>query len=128
MGTRSTIKFYERDGEKKVFVCAVYQQYDGYIEGVGKELKEFCKSGVLVKGFSDNKNKRQFNGMGCLAAQFIAEFKKGVGGLYMTTKDNKQEYNYVVISDMSKKPYTLNMSCKENKKYTCFLIYDDEEN
>jgi len=127
MGTRSTIKFYERWGKEDLFVCAIYQQYDGYIEGVGKELKDFCNSGVLVNGFSRNHNKRQFNGIGCLAAQFIAEFKKETGGLYMTTENDEQEYNYVVIADTSKKPYTLNISCKEDKTYTSFITYNDEE-
>ena len=34
--------------------------------------------------------------MGCLAAQFIKEHKTDIGGLYMTNKDDSQEYDYEV--------------------------------
>ena len=55
MGTRSTIKFYESDSIEgtEQFLCAVYQQFDGYPEGVGKEIKDFIQSGKFVNGILD---------------------------------------------------------------------------
>jgi hypothetical protein len=103
MGTRSTIKFYEsfgkdEQGKPKVRpVACIYQQYDGYPSGVGMELAEFLNSMTVVNGFGMNEKKgTHANGMGCLAAQFIAEFKTGIGGFYMTNPDDSQEYNYEV--------------------------------
>ena len=92
MGTRSVIKFQE-DGET---ICAIYQQFDGYIEGVGVTLHDFLKDFTIVNGLSDGQPERVANGMGCLAAQFIAEHKNGSGGFYMTHPDDNQEYNYLV--------------------------------
>ena len=98
MGTRSLIHFYDGtlgfDNEDPPILCTVYQQYDGYIDGVGEYLLEFIKSGTL-----GSPSDRYFNGMGCLAAQYIAETKEGAGNLYIeppgaTGRD--EEYVYVV--------------------------------
>lgn len=95
MGTRSTITFQD-DGNT---VCKIYQQYDGYIEGVGKELADFLQDCNLVNGISGGQEGRVCNGMGCLAAQFVAEHKDGAGGFYMVPFDADDEsYNYVVNS------------------------------
>jgi hypothetical protein len=40
---------------------------------------------------------KQFNGMGCLAAQMVANFKDGAGSFYLypvTTTDCGQDYEY----------------------------------
>lgn len=95
MGTRSVIKFQE-DGET---ICACYQQYDGYIEGVGATLYDFLKDFAVVNGLSLDQRGRVANGMGCLAAQFIAEQKDGAGGFYMTHPEDHQLYNYLVNSN-----------------------------
>jgi hypothetical protein len=41
MSTRSTVKFY--NGVQEQPVLSVYQQFDGYIEGVGHELANWLK-------------------------------------------------------------------------------------
>ena len=87
MGTRSVIKFYENG----VFLWAVYQQFDGYLSGVGKDLKEFIKSKQWVNGFQNN---NQFNGMGCFVSQFISNFKSGTGGLYIIPEKECADYGY----------------------------------
>jgi hypothetical protein len=92
MGTRSTIHFQE-NGET---VCSIYQQYDGYPEGVGLELAEFLNSITIVNGIRPGQNDKIANRVGCLAAQFIAEQKNGPGAFYITDKDDRQEYNYFV--------------------------------
>lgn len=89
MGTRSTITF-KKDGKP---ICKIYQQFDGYLEGVGVELKDFLKSREFVNGFSDT---NVFNGAGCCIAQYIAEHKNGAGNLYMTSFDDVEEYNYTI--------------------------------
>ena len=92
MGTRSIITF---KGDGNTF-CSVYQQFDGYPDGVGLDLANFLKSKKLVNGISGDGSK-VFNGAGCLIAQYIAAHKSKAGGLYITTpEDNNEEYNYVV--------------------------------
>lgn len=94
MGTRSLTFVY--DGRKKV-LC-LYRQYDGYVSGHGAELASFLKSGKLVNGIPGGKEKF-FNGMGCLAAQMVANFKVGAGNFYIMATDTKdvwQEYEYHV--------------------------------
>jgi len=96
MGTRSTVKFYN-EFEKEEPILSVYQQFDGYIDGVGHDLANFLKGKTIINGIGKQTMKDGFaNGMGCLAAQYVAEKKTKIGGFYLTTKDNEQEYNYEV--------------------------------
>ena len=101
MGTRSTIKFIEKTAEgKEIQLINIYQQYDGYIEGVGYQLANFLINKKLVNGIPMyNKNVNIANGLGCLIAQFIKEFKTDVGGLYIEAPDLNEEYNYYVYFD-----------------------------
>ena len=93
MGTRSTIKFYE--GNKPLL--SIYTQYDGYISGVGHDLANFLKDIKVVNGYgSKDTIFNAANGMGCLAAQYLAKFKDKIGNVYITTPDDEQEYNYEV--------------------------------
>lgn len=95
MGTRSTIKFYEKIEEDLYFLCNVYQQYDGYIGGVGNSIKRFIKSKPFVNGIGSDEN--VFNGAGCFVAQFIKEFKTRPGGLYIYSEEETEEYNYKIV-------------------------------
>ncbi len=102
MGTRSTIKFYsEFDKELKSPILSVYQQYDGYISGVGYELATWLLGKKIINGISGQTMEDGYaNGMGCLAAQFVLAFKDSIGGFYCTNVNNEQEYNYsVFLSD-----------------------------
>ena len=97
MVTRSLTFVY--DGDKQII--NMYRQFDGYPSGHGAELAEFLGSGEMVNGYSD-KDAKQFNGMGCLAAQMIANFKNSVGGFYIhavTDTDCWQDYEYHVYED-----------------------------
>lgn len=96
MGTRSTVKFYDEFDNQKV-ILSVYQQFDGYIEGVGYDLAEFLKDKTIGHKTIGHKMLDGFaNGMGCLAAQYVAEKKTDIGGFYLTTDDDEQEFNYEV--------------------------------
>ena len=98
MGTRSTIKFFgeEKEIEKNYSIASIYQQYDGYLSGVGKNLISWLKDIHMVNGIDINGGMKVANGIGCLAAQYIAEHKKSAGGLYMTSENDTEEYNYEI--------------------------------
>lgn len=96
MGTRSTVKFYSEFNQKTP-ILSVYQQYDGYISGVGHELANWLKDKKIINGFGSQTMEDGFaNGMGCLAAQYVAAHKSEIGGFYLTTPDDTQSYNYTV--------------------------------
>lgn len=94
MGTRSITYFYdEHDTEDKPFF-AFYRQFDGYIDGHGKELLEMVTTRKLINGYNldqeaDHENGVQLyaNGAGDLAAQILSEFKQqkyhNIGGIYI---------------------------------------------
>ena len=96
MGTRSTVKFYDEYSREPVL--SVYQQYDGDIKGIGYELANFLKDKKIINGFMLGQTMKNgyANGMGCLAAQYVALNKKEIGGFYLTYPKDKQEYNYEV--------------------------------
>ena len=99
MVTRSLTFVYSesKSGEKATPIMNMYRQYDGYPSGHGAELAEFLSGGRLVNGLSGMGKEKQFNGMGCLAAQMVANFKDGAGSFYLypvTTTDCGQDYEY----------------------------------
>ena len=96
MGTRSTVKFYNEFNDE--LILSVYQQFDGYIDGVGHDLANFLADKEVINGIGNNQSMEggYANGMGCLAAQYVAANKTGIGGFYLTNKDDEQEYNYEV--------------------------------
>ena len=102
MGTRSTITFCEKVDDKIIPYVNIYQQYDGYLEGVGKELCEWLKDKIIVNGFSPSDRRDIANGVGCLVAQFISDKKNGVGNFYIYPIGECRsycDYNYTVIID-----------------------------
>lgn len=103
MGTRSTTKFIVKRGKDLTPIMNVYQQWDGYISGVGYDLANFLKRKKFINGIRLGQETDEYaNGFGCLVAQYVKEFKTGVGSLYITDLDDKQEYNYEVIFDEDK--------------------------
>lgn len=104
MGTRSTIAFIDKrvTRAEKVYtdeIVRIYQQYDGYPSGVGMELAKWLKDKKVINGYSlDQTIEKGFcNGIGCISAQFIHDFKTDIGGLYITNHDDIENYNYKVI-------------------------------
>lgn len=98
MGTRSLTFVYNEHNEA---ILNLYRQYDGYIAGHGAELAEFLAGKTLVNGFG-MKSTSLANGMGCLAASLVANFKETVGGFYIhsvTSTDCGQDYEYHVYRD-----------------------------
>jgi hypothetical protein len=94
MGTRALTFVY--DGSTPI--VNMYRQYDGYPTGHGLELAQFLTRGKLVSGLSD-KEEVVFNGMGCLAAAMVANFKETPGGFYIHSVEQTecgQDYEYHV--------------------------------
>jgi hypothetical protein len=99
MGTRSLTFVYEG---KQRLLC-MYRQFDGYPAGHGRELAEFLAGfDAVVNGIRSGETRKIANGMGCLGAQLVANFKAEAGGFYLyptNTKDAGQEYEYHIYAD-----------------------------
>lgn len=99
MGTRSLTFVYDN----KEPMINMYRQYDGYPSGHGSELAKFLNSfDAIVNGIPVGDKRRLANGMGCLAAQLIANFKTEVGGFYIypvSADDCGQDYEYHVYEN-----------------------------
>ena len=98
MGTRS-LTYITADGEN--LIC-MYKQSDGSPAGYGGELATFLRGRKMVEGLPlSNCHKKVANGMSDLAAQLIAQFKKGVGEVYLENPaeenpDHGQEFVYLI--------------------------------
>jgi hypothetical protein len=94
MGTRCVVTFIDRD----LPIASVFHTYDGYPEGVGKDLAEFLAGVRIINGMTGCETLGAFaNGVACLAAQYIREVKTSVGGVYMINVNaDQEEYNYNV--------------------------------
>jgi hypothetical protein len=132
MGTRSLTIV--KDGEGKKDLLTIYRQFDGYLSGHGKDLKNFLASRVLVNGLGRHDEKIEANGMGCLAAQLVSILKTGgegerinPGGIYIYpngSHDVGEEYIYIISprgASFDLKIYTLG----DGPDYKCNrLIYN----
>lgn len=86
MGTRSTIHIYSKYGKNLV---NIYTQYDGYYQGVGKEIYEFW-----------NNKENYGNGFRDTALLFISKYKGNEPyNRYLTDERDEQEYNYYIYED-----------------------------
>ncbi len=108
MGTRSITKFFDNDR----CVLALYCQFDGYPEGVGQQIADFVTSKPMVNGIGGDSN--VFNGVGCMAAQFLAHVKQKAGLWYCTSSNAEaQDYCYEVHGGLGDdlKPLPVRMVC-----------------
>lgn len=107
MGTRSTITFIGKTGNKETPYVKIYQQYDGYIDGVGHDLARFLVKRRLINGIQNETMEEAANGIGCLIAQYISVNKNNIGDLYIEPLNSNNEwidYNYKVIINEDKVP------------------------
>ena len=83
-----------------VQVCVLYGQFDGHFFSHGQKLKEFLEPYYLVNGYgSEDAKNSAANGIGCLAAQAVAHFKRGIGNFLLQSPGaelNQEPYVYVV--------------------------------
>lgn len=96
MGTRSLT--FVTENEAMPILC-MYRQMDGYPSGHGADLAEFLAPIKMVNGLGGDAESVA-NGTGCLAAQIVAHFKDGPGGIYLhrpnKNMDCWQEFEYWV--------------------------------
>ena len=116
MVTRSITVIKDATGSK---IIEMYKQSDEF----GAELQEFINSGIMVDGIGLNA-KHKFNSIACFAAQLVAHFKDGPGGIYLHSptsnyKNKKKywdkyraEYYYEIDSDLKLRCW----DCYKNKK------------
>ena len=87
--TNSVTYVHESDRRSPVLI-RMLRHSDGGLSGHGKELKDFLSGITLVNGLSANQC-AVANGMDCLAAQIVAHFKEGAGGIYLTLSTRSAE-------------------------------------
>ena len=91
MSTRSLIRFAEREEgvsfseHPERIEVQVYKHYDGYPEGHPVDLAKFLIGFNMVNGLQDRY--KEANGLGCLAAQYVAAFKEQAGDVYIENPD-----------------------------------------
>ena len=98
MSTRSLVRFAKREEgvsfsehPERVEV-QVYKHWDGYPSGHPVELAEFLKEFKIVNGLPYDDDSKMANGLGCLAAQYIAAFKMKAGDLYVESPDTERDW------------------------------------
>ena len=98
MGTRCLTIINNNDGRE---IAVMYRQCDGYPSCHGKELAKYCSDRTIVNGYGSETD-HVANGMTCLAAQIVSEFKDAVGGIYLYssgTRDCWEEYTYTISGE-----------------------------
>lgn len=96
MATKATIKFIENDE----VVASIYNDWDGYLSGLGYDIATWLLDKCVISGISGQTMEEGFaNGIGCLAAQFIKTFKTKIGNLYLCPINQKEEFNYIISLD-----------------------------
>ena len=83
MSTRGTIVFVDNGVE----LVRLYNHCDSYPSGLGKDIAEWFSSKRIGNGIGRDADANFANGTGCLVAQFIRDFKKDAGGLYVVPMD-----------------------------------------
>ena len=116
MGTRSITRVHDAGKDSKV-ILAVYRHMDGYFEGMGVDLTEFLTGMNLVNGINLEKiPTKSANGMSCLAAQLVAHFKTGIGGIYIADINQEEEFNYDIYIDVNNKLVLEGQSYNKDRK------------
>jgi hypothetical protein len=89
------------DQENKKILVTIYRQFDGYLSGMGADLREGFGNIEIENGMTGDKEMGEAaNGMGCLAAQIIASLKNCEGNVYIYhagTSDVWEDYTYTIM-------------------------------
>lgn len=95
------------------------------------ELANWLADKVIINGFSVQTMEAGFaNGMGCLAAQYVAYKKTQIGKCYMTAADDVQDYNYNVRYDTTEKTFKISVNDFDGtpKEFLQKINSDDDGN
>ena len=109
MGTHALIKI--KDSENNL-ITRIFVQWDGYPNGVGKQIQDAVGHLTVVNGWNDADT--QANGMECLAATLVAAMKNCTGNVYIVGSSTKwySDYDYV----LTEKEGVVQVSCKSDKR------------
>ena len=91
MGTSSLTVVYN---SKKVPVLCMQKHSDGQTYAYGAQLARFLCAKQIVQGIPCGDTSTLANGVECLAAQLVAHFKQGCGGIYLVPLQRVGECNY----------------------------------
>ena len=132
MATRSLVRFARREEgvsfsehPEKIEV-QVYKHWDGYPSGHPTDLAHFLKGFKIVNGLGMN-TYQVANGLGCLAAQYIAAFKQDAGDIYVENPDTERswiDYITYIWGDYHKGIW---MSIFENYEDECIFVGKPQE-
>ena len=133
MATRSLIRFAKREEgvsfsehPEKIEV-QVYKHWDGYPSGHPTQLANWLTNKKIVNGIGVD-TYGVANGLGCLAAQYIAAFKEQPGDLYVESPEHSShsdiEYITYVWGDYGKGIW---MSIFENYEDKCMFVGKPQE-
>lgn len=78
--------------EHGIQIAAMYRRDDGHLEVHGLELATFLKGITIGHPPNPPGKQRLADGMGCLAAQVVAHFKTGYGGIYLLPEHASDEW------------------------------------
>lgn len=141
MGTRSLTIVREGSERTSPRIITMYRQFDGYPGGHGKDLADFLSKIKMVNGIIGDRHSIA-NGSGCLAAQIVAHFKEGPGGIYLHAGSDdepgaySEDYTYEVLSDTFKPESGITLIVKGRKteifsgkpeEYNAWLMKPDKE-
>ena len=107
MATRATVSIAKREEGvsfseiPKDIMVSFYHHWDGYPEGLGVQLASYLDDMKIVNGLGTNQV-NVANGLGCLAAQIIAELKDGPGNVSIIGPKDKYswiDYKYYIWGD-----------------------------
>jgi hypothetical protein len=104
MGTRAIIHIKE-SGLSSPTIVSIYKQYDGYPSGLGQKIINLLNYGKseIVNGFgTKDEIPQSFNGMGCMAAWLIGQFKGCIGDVYIVQPDTEDwcpEFVYTLFEE-----------------------------
>lgn len=122
MGTHSKTTVFDEDNKP---LLSFYRQFDGYFEGHGQQVADWLKDIVIVNGFSGTPPKHAANGMGCLAAQLIAELKEAIGNIYIINTEGEEEYNYEIRFLKGKETCRVRFVGRHGNNTKEFSLYGD---
>jgi len=108
MGTKGTIHF--KDG--RTTLLSIRSQFDSYPYALGSYIKDFTSNGrgVVVSALEVGKDSPEyFLGMGDVAAYVLSQLcavqKRvtgfSIGSIFVTTKADRQEFNYFITASES---------------------------
>jgi len=127
MGTRSSVIVLNENKDK---IINLYRQFDGYPEGMGKDIFNVFGNIKLTNGFNSDQEQENCwaNGMEDLAEMVVCEIKnqcKTSTKFNSDTYEKKQDYDLLGIGNVYL--YPVDFENEQSYKYVIYPVdYEDE--